>query len=232
MVILMLMIPSFSFAFRYDIKWAPGHFNLPPGTTEWYVTQGNNVQSILFTSGHHRVRVESKSIIWPRGSGEIVMNFPGQWYGGVGHFSLDEKLDTTMQRQGDSNHFVGRKATNFWWRETGVYYEAQQDLDGDGKMDLPQGSLKLKVSTREGDLEGWPPEFRTDVDGDGKGDLNGDPIVISDEDVIETMYSIFGRYVPEAAAKQMADSYLQEPQVIISVFPLKFISWDYSFYSP
>lgn len=55
---------------------------------------------------------------------------------------------------------------------------------------------------------------------------------ISDEDVIETMYSIFGRYVPEAAAKRLADSYLREPQVIISVFPLKFISWDYSFYSP
>jgi PPOX class probable F420-dependent enzyme len=55
---------------------------------------------------------------------------------------------------------------------------------------------------------------------------------ISDEDVAETMYRIFGGYVPEAVAKQMADSYLrQQPNVIISVFPLKFISWDYSFYS-
>ncbi len=56
---------------------------------------------------------------------------------------------------------------------------------------------------------------------------------ISDEDVAETMYRIFGRYIPEEAAKRLADSYLrQQPQVIISVFPLKFISWDYSFYSP
>lgn len=61
-----LLVPGSVYAFRYELKWEQGHFNLPPGTTEWYVTQGNNMQSILFTSGHHRVRVESKSIIWPR----------------------------------------------------------------------------------------------------------------------------------------------------------------------
>ena len=55
---------------------------------------------------------------------------------------------------------------------------------------------------------------------------------ISDEDVLEMTYRIFGRYLPEAGAKQFADAALQQPHVIISVFPLKFISWDYSRYSP
>lgn len=55
---------------------------------------------------------------------------------------------------------------------------------------------------------------------------------ISDEDVRDTTYRVFGHYLPEAEAKELADSVLQESCVVISVFPLKFISWDYSQQSP
>jgi PPOX class probable F420-dependent enzyme len=55
---------------------------------------------------------------------------------------------------------------------------------------------------------------------------------ISDQDVVDTTYRIFGRYLPEAAAKQLADAALRQPAVVISVSPLKFISWDYSGQSP
>ncbi len=66
-----------------------------------------------------------------------------------------------------------------------------------------------------------------------KGVIAVGTATISDQDVAETMYQIFGRYVPEAVAKRLADSYLgQQPQVVISVSPLKFISWDYSGQSP
>lgn len=146
----LVLFPAAGPAFRYEITWPSAvgseNYGLPPGQSEWYVTQGNNLQVLLHTSGQHRVWVEQKAILWPRGSGEKMMAYPGLWYGGVGDFSLDEKMDTTIQRHNDSAHQPGRVPTNFWWRQTGSYFEAQQDLDGDGK-----------------------------------GDINGDPIVLSDE---------------------------------------------------
>jgi len=192
LAVILVLCPAESPAFRYEIVW-PGsgqnyNFGLPPGQADVYWTQGNNMQVVLHPSGQHIVWVQQQSLLWPRGSGERYMRYPGLWYGGVGPFSPDTKLDTTIRRHSDSGHNPGRLPHNFWWRETQSFYDAQLDLDGDRKADLPIGLLQLKVSTRESngshDLEKWPPEFRTDVDGDGVGDVNGDPIVISDEDVI------------------------------------------------
>ena len=94
--------------FRYELAW-PGsgqnyNFNLPPGQADVYWTQGNNMQVVLHPSGQHIVWVQQQSLLWPRGSGEKMMAYPGLWYGGVGNFSLDTKLDTTIRRHSDSGH--------------------------------------------------------------------------------------------------------------------------------
>ncbi|MBN2288094.1 MAG: hypothetical protein JXQ83_02100, partial [Candidatus Glassbacteria bacterium] len=179
-VVFLLLLPISSQAFRYELTW-PGsgqnyNFNLPPGQADVYWTEGNNMQVVLHPSGQHIVWVQQQCIIWPRGSGEIMMAYTGLWYGGVGPFSLDTKLDTTIRRHCDSGHSPGRIPHNWWWRDTGSYYDAQLDVDNDGKPDEPIGLLQLKVSTRESngshDLAKWPPEFRTDVDGDGRGDIS------------------------------------------------------------
>jgi len=169
---------------RYVLISGGGDYGLPVGHVEYYISQANNLQAILHSSGTNQIWDEAKSVIWPRGSGEIVINRPCRWYGAIGDFSLDEKLDTTLFRSYANAAYAGRAPRNFWWREHGKYYEAQQDWDGDGVQDLPAAEMKMRVSTREGDLEGWPPEFRTDTDGDGLGDIDGEPIVISDEDVV------------------------------------------------
>ena len=169
---------------RYELISGGGSYGLPVGHHEYYITQANNLQSVTDISGENQIWDEAKSVIWPRGSGEIVIDRPCRWYGAIGDFSLDTKLDTTLFRSYANAAYAGRTPRNFWWREHGKYYEAQQDWDGDGVQDLPVAEMKLRVSTREGDLEAWPPEFRTDIDGDGIGDIDGDPIVLSDEDVV------------------------------------------------
>ena len=187
LVMAMLAVVSDSYAFRWELNNSTGDYGTLPGTTEWYTTLGNNLQVVLHTSGQHLVWVEQKSVLWPRGSGEKLVRYPGLWYGAIGDFSDDEKQDTVARRHSDSAHSPGRLATNFWWREDGKYYEAQADLDADGNPDYPQGALDLKVSIRNDANKGpdaWPPEFREDIDGDGKGDLAGAPIILSDEDVI------------------------------------------------
>ncbi len=198
-----MTLPADGISFQYYLEWADGstgtpqkqpYFGYPKEYTEWYFTEGNNMQMVVSTFGLHEVWAEKKSILWPRGSGERYLRYTGIWYGMVGDFSLDEKPDTAYRGQGGSDHAPGRMPTNFWWRLDGLYWQACQDLDGDGEMDLPIGYVKLKISTRDGDLEAWPPEFRTDVDGDGKGDINGEPIVLGDEDVIVFHHSIrYGR---------------------------------------
>ena len=96
-----------SFAFKYSLKWATAwgmdypsglEFGFPAGQyTEHYVTQGNNLQVILQTSGQNRVWVEQKAVLWPRGSGEIYMSYPGLCYGAVGKLDTDEQLDRVLE---------------------------------------------------------------------------------------------------------------------------------------
>jgi PPOX class probable F420-dependent enzyme len=100
----------------------------------------------------------------------------------------------------------------------------------DGKFSMTTGKKAQKVKNIRAN-----PRVSLCVDERSmpyKGVIVVGTATISDQDVAETTYRIFGRYLPEVAAKQLADSVLREPAVVISVSPLKFISWDYSGQSP
>ena len=133
-----------------------------------YRTQGNNIAQVVEARGTYtdgEAWESSDACYYPRDSGFKMIRGMGIFGSAIGEFNGREPKDTTWTSAGYTDELPGRISTDLGYIE-----------DLDPWADKYKGGTQwVHVSTRPSDLEDWPEEF---CDG------SGEPIVISNEDVV------------------------------------------------
>ena len=163
-------------------QWAvgPDYVSLDPGSVTYW-TQGNNISQTVDATGAYWVGGSSAgwqqgalACIYPRGSAYKMIRSQCVFQNAVGEFNGREPKDTTHLRYIGGTNYAGRIPTDLGYREDLEHWNEK----------YVGSTQRLHVSTRPSDLEEWPEEFQ---------DENGDPIIISDEDVV-IVHFIRGSY--------------------------------------
>jgi hypothetical protein len=143
---------------------------------------------------------------WPRGSPNNYVFGTGLWIGGIADIDGDEIADTLFLQAYDPLS----SGTEF---QEGRYGQSPSD---------PLASVFK--STDPGDLENWPPEF---------SDPGGDPIVLSDQDLVTIYQSVDGEPLfatpnPPIEIRQRSLAFTTglTDQVIYFVFDIENISHE------
>ncbi|MBN2290578.1 MAG: hypothetical protein JXQ83_14685, partial [Candidatus Glassbacteria bacterium] len=166
-------IPQDRLSLSYDWKPGPNLLELEPQNVAYW-TQGNNISQSISASGNYLVvgggwQQGKLACIYPRGSAYKMVRSQCIFEHAIGEFNGRELKDTVLARYLGSNDKAGRISTDLGYRED---LEPWADKYT-GKTD------RVHVSTRPSDLAEWPEEFC---------DENGEPIIISDEDVVVVHY--------------------------------------------
>ena len=151
-------------------EWLPGPSIIetePENHAYW--TQGNNISQMITADGVFNLTAAwqqgSLACIYPRGSAFKMIRSQCIFEGAIGEFDGQEPKDTVFARYLGGNQRAGRISTDMGYRDD-LQPWAEQYI---GKTN------RLHVSTRGSDVAEWPEEF---------SDENGNPIIISDEDVV------------------------------------------------
>jgi len=162
-------IPADRLTLSYEWKPGPSLFDLEPQNVAYW-TQGNNISQSVSASGNYLVvgggwQQGKLACIYPRGSAYKMIRSQCIFEHAIGEFTGQEPKDTVLTRHLGSNDRAGRIPTDMGYT---------QDLEP--WADKYTGKTnRVHVSTRPSDVAEWPEEFR---------DENGEPVIISDEDVV------------------------------------------------
>ena len=136
-----------------------------------YWTQGNNISRMITNDGVHNAiaawQQNGLACIYPKGSAYKMIRSFGPDFFFTGEVNGREPKDTCNARFIAGTQHAGRIPTDL-----GYINENWDAIWGDKYVGT---SNMLLVSTRPDDIPYWHPEF---------SDENGEPIVISDEDVV------------------------------------------------
>jgi len=146
-----------------------------------YWTKANNISQSVSADGAYWLGGSASgwqqgklACIYPRGSAFKMLLSHCIFENAVGEFNAREPKDTIHARYIGGGEYAGRIPTDLGYRETKDPWH--EKYTGTTRV--------LHVSTRPDDVEEWPEEFR---------DENGEPIIISDEDVV-LVHFIRGNY--------------------------------------
>ncbi|MBN2289456.1 MAG: hypothetical protein JXQ83_09005, partial [Candidatus Glassbacteria bacterium] len=167
-------IPQERLSLSYDWKPGPDLIALEP--QNWtYWTQGNNISQMVTPDGVYNLtsawQQGALACIYPRGSAfkMLLSHCVRGW--AVGEFNARQPKDTMMVSYIGGSQHAGRISTDLGYRDDLEPWNEKYT----GKTD------RVHVSTRPSDVEEWPEEF---------SDENGEPVIISDEDVVIVHYSV------------------------------------------
>jgi len=134
-----------------------------------YWTQGNNISRMITNHGVHNIisawQQGALACIYPKGSAYKLIRSFSPFFFCTGEFNAREPKDTTNITFIGGTQHAGHIPTDLGYLQDGDRWNSK--YTGDTEY--------LRVNVRPEDLEAWPEEFR---------DENGEPIVISDEDVV------------------------------------------------
>ena len=166
-------IPQERLTLSYTWKPGPSIRELEPHNFAYW-TQGNNISQMVTADGVFNLtsawQQGSLACIYPRGSAfkMLLSHCVRGW--AVGEFNAKEPKDTAMISYIGGSQYAGRISTDLGYRE-----------DLEPWADKYTGRTnRVHVSTRASDVEEWPEEF---------SDENGEPGIVSDEDVVIVHYS-------------------------------------------
>ena len=164
-------VPADRLNLSYAWKAGPSLLETEPQNLSYW-TQGNNISQSVAASGAYWLgatsggwQQRSLACIYPRGSAYKMIRSQCIFEHAIGEFNAREPKDTISARYLGGSQRAGRIPTDMGYRDD---LEPWADKYT-GKTD------RLHVSTRPSDVEEWPDEFR---------DENGEPLIISDEDVV------------------------------------------------
>ena len=151
-------------------EWKPSLDISETDPDHWvYWTQGNNISQRITPNGFwissQVFQQGGLACIYPKGSAFKMLRLTSLLMHCIGEFNGQEPKDSTFSRFYGGHQREGRIPTDLGY---------QQDLEPMNEKYVGD-TRRLHVSTRSEDLETWPEEFQ---------DENGDPIVVSDEDVV------------------------------------------------
>ena len=139
-----------------------------------YWTQGNNISQLVDARGQYNINSSWQqgglSVIYPKGSAFKMFLSHCLFEDAIGEFNGREPKDTTHTRAIGSGPLNGRIPTDFGYRE---------DLQPRSEKYVGRTD-RIHVSTRPSDVAEWPDEFC---------DENGEPKIISDEDVVTVHFN-------------------------------------------
>ena len=164
-------VPAERASLSYEWKSGPDLESIEPQNVAYW-TQGNNISQSISSRGTYWAGFGSAgwqqgglAIIYPRGSAFKMCRSHCLFEDAIGEFNAREPKDTVHSRAIGSGPIHGRIPVDLGYRE---------DLEPRSDKYLDR-TARLHVSTRPSDLENWPDEFR---------DSDGEPLLISDEDVV------------------------------------------------